>query len=172
MSQRRSGIVAVSLFVAFAFAAQAEIAEDAVVGTWLTAPSDGGQSHIEIVQTGESFSGSIVWLELPNYPDDDEEGMGGLPRVDRKNPDSERHGDPILGLKILDGLTYEGEGEWKNGTIYDPNNGKTYKSQMRLEGDDVLMVRGFIGFSFIGRSTEWTRVVGEPSEDIGHEDQR
>jgi uncharacterized protein (DUF2147 family) len=53
---------------------------------------------------------------------------------------------------------YDGKGLWHKGRIYDPDNGKTYKAKMRLAEDDVLKVRGFIGFSMIGRTEEWTRV--------------
>lgn len=141
-----------------AFAASAEIQGDSIAGIWLTAPADGGQSHIEIVEENRTFSGKIVWLELPTYPADDEEGMGGQERIDRRNPDPKRRRDPILGLALLSGFTYEGDGLWKGGTIYDPNNGKTYKCQMRLGQDDVLDVRGYIGVPWIGRSTRWTRV--------------
>jgi uncharacterized protein (DUF2147 family) len=46
---------------------------------------------------------------------------------------------------------------WENGTIYDPNNGKTYKSHITLVNSNQLNVRGFIGFSLLGRTENWTR---------------
>jgi uncharacterized protein (DUF2147 family) len=158
MKLRDKMVLAGLIGLLFSFSVHAEIQGDSIIGKWLTAPDDGGRSHIEIVESGGIYSARIIWLELPTYPEDDEEGMGGQERIDRRNPDQSKQQDPILGLKILDGLGYEGQGEWKGGTIYDPNNGKTYKSQMKLGDGDTLAVRGFIGFSFIGRSTEWTRV--------------
>jgi len=56
---------------------------------------------------------------------------------------------------------YVGKGKWKNGYIYDPDNGKTYRCKAQLKGD-TLKVRGFIGVSLLGRNSEWTRVA-EPS---------
>ena len=56
---------------------------------------------------------------------------------------------------------YDGDGLWKKGTIYDPDNGKTYKCKLRLVSDDVLNVRGYIGVSLIGRTSQWTRVKAE-----------
>ncbi len=55
---------------------------------------------------------------------------------------------------------FDGEDEWENGKIYDPKNGKDYKCYMEFEDDtkDNLKVRGYIGFSMIGRTTHWTRV--------------
>jgi uncharacterized protein (DUF2147 family) len=46
---------------------------------------------------------------------------------------------------------------WKGGTIYDPDNGKLYKCKMTLTEPKRLEVRGYIGFSFIGRTVVWTR---------------
>ncbi len=50
---------------------------DAIVGRWLTEPSTGGHAHVDIVKVGGSYSGRIVWVEIPLYPPDDEQGMGG-----------------------------------------------------------------------------------------------
>ena len=88
----------------------------------------------------------------------DPEGMGGKPKVDRQNPKEELRSRPIVGLRVVEGFEYSGGGEWKHGRIYDPESGKTYKCKMRLTDEGVLKVRGFIGFSLLGRTTEWTRV--------------
>jgi uncharacterized protein (DUF2147 family) len=58
------------------------------------------------------------------------------------------------------GFEYDKEDKkWVNGTIYDPKNGKTYKCYMWFdEGNDkILHVKGFIGFSMLGREVEWVR---------------
>jgi uncharacterized protein (DUF2147 family) len=99
-----------------------------------------------------------VWLAEPVYPADDEEGMAGQEKVDRENPDEALRNKPIVGLVIVKGFEFDGKDTWRKGTIYDPDNGKTYKSKMKLESPDVLKVRGFIGISLIGRTTQWTRV--------------
>jgi len=54
-------------------------------------------------------------------------------------------------------LSGDGDGEWSGGTIYDPNNGKTYSCKLKLTGPDTLKVRGYIGISLIGRSETWKR---------------
>ncbi len=131
---------------------------DAILGLWLTEPSSGGRAHVEVTRQGDTYHGRIVWVEIPLYPPDDEQGMAGLPRVDRNNPDPARHRDPIIGLEIVEGFRFVGDGQWKDGTIYDPDNGKTYRCKARLEGE-TLRVRGFIGISLLGRNTEWVRVT-------------
>ncbi len=135
---------------------------DAIVGRWLTAAgTENGQAQVEVTGQGGVYSGRIVWLEKPTYPPDDEGGMGGLPRVDRNNPDPARHSAPIVGLEIVRGFRHAGGNQWRDGTIYDPDNGKTYSCKARLEGN-VLKLRGYIGISLIGRTTEWTRAEAPP----------
>ena len=133
--------------------------EDAIVGTWLTAEAEDGRAHVRIVKDGDSYRGTIVWLELPTYPEDDPGGMPGEERIDRENPDPDLRDRPILGLEMLSGFVPTGSGRWGKGTIYDPANGKTYRCKAKLEGDDTLKVRGFIGVSLLGRTETWTRVT-------------
>ncbi len=136
--------------------AQAQNA-DAIVGKWL----DGkGKAHIEIYKADGKYFGKIVWLKEPVYPADDKKGMAGKEKVDRENPDQARRTKPLLGLLILRDFVYS-DGIWQQGRIYDPENGKDYKCKMTLKSADALDVRGFIGFSFIGRTENWTRVKGE-----------
>ena len=61
-----------------------------------------------------------------------------------------------MGLQILSGFRYAGDGTWEAGKIYDPKNGKTYSCKMRLDGEN-LKIRGFIGISLFGRTTVWSR---------------
>ena len=64
---------------------------------------------------------------------------------------------PILGLTIIKGLTKDGA-EYNSGEILDPKNGKLYKCTLSLESKDKLKVRGYIGFSLLGRTQYWFRV--------------
>lgn len=154
---RRAVVLLAVLAMAAALAGAADDG-DQILGRWLTAASDNGRAHVEIFKEKGRYSGRIVWLEKPTYPADDDRGMGGQERTDRENPEPELRSRPIMGLFLVEGFKYAGDDLWKGGTIYDPENGKTYKCKMRLDGD-TLNVRGYIGFSLIGRTTEWTRVV-------------
>lgn len=64
---------------------------------------------------------------------------------------------PILGLIIIKGLSKDGS-EYNSGEILDPKNGKLYKCALTLESKDKLKVRGYIGFSLLGRTQYWHRV--------------
>jgi uncharacterized protein (DUF2147 family) len=57
---------------------------------------------------------------------------------------------------ILKNFEFTGK-SWENGTIYDPNNGKTYSCNMKMKSPNELEIRGFIGISILGRTTVWTR---------------
>lgn len=137
---------------------------DAILGLWKTEPDAHGFSYVEIVRNGDRYDGRIVYLSKPRYGPDEE--RPGQIRVDLNNPDPGLRERRVLGLEILKGFVYKGGGKWKNGTIYDPTNGKTYKCKMWLEGGDTLKVRGFIGFSLLGRSTTWTRAPAGAREQI------
>jgi len=63
----------------------------------------------------------------------------------------------ILGLIIIKGLSKDGS-EYNSGEILDPKNGKLYKCALTLESKDKLKVRGYIGFSLLGRTQYWHRV--------------
>lgn len=145
------------LAIAITALAAAGSGADAVLGTWLTEPGEqGGRAHVEISRRGDRFVGTIVSLEEPDFPADHE--RAGQPKVDLENPDASKRERPIVGLRILSGFTYDGDGKWSGGTIYDPANGKTYKARMTLEDADTLDVRGYVGVPLFGRTTTWKRI--------------
>lgn len=155
---RVAGVCAVAAF-GWVTAAMAETKPDDIVGTWWT---DGKGSQIEIYKDGDKYNGKIVWLENPNYGENDPEA--GKPQRDRKNPDPARQNDPMLGLNLLKGFAFDGAGNWTGGTIYDPTEGKTYKCTIKIGENGVLDVRGYIGIPALGRTTVWTRVTKEEME--------
>jgi uncharacterized protein (DUF2147 family) len=107
-------------------------------------------ARIQIYRATDSrFYGKIVWLKIPE--------INGKPKVDVHNPDKARRNDPIMGLLVLKGFRKNADNTYDDGTIYDPKNGKTYKCRITPRGDN-LDVRGYVGFSMIGRTTVWTKV--------------
>jgi uncharacterized protein (DUF2147 family) len=69
----------------------------------------------------------------------------------------ERKNQPIIGLLIIRGVVLR-DGEYSGGDILDPDNGTVYRCKFHLEKDgSILVVRGFIGFSLLGRSQTWQR---------------
>jgi uncharacterized protein (DUF2147 family) len=60
-------------------------------------------------------------------------------------------------MVILTGLTKDGT-NYVGGQILDPDNGKVYRSKIRLiDAGRKLDVRGYIGIPALGRSQVWLR---------------
>ncbi len=118
--------------------------EHEVIGTWVNHAGDG---LIKISVKGGKYVGVIVGGTHPNSPK----------RKDVNNPDPKLKARPLRGLMIMGNLSYEGDNEWDDGWIYDPNNGKTYDCKMTLEDINTLAIRGYVGSSIFGRTETWTR---------------
>jgi len=144
------------LFVVMAMAATLVFAAspDDILGVWLT---EGKDANIEIYKCGEKYCGNIVWIIEPNYPADSKEGIPGTPVLDLNNPNPKLRKTPLIGLQILYNFTYAGDNKWTDGKIYNPDNGRTYSSKMRLVSANELKVRGYIGISLIGGTETWTK---------------
>jgi uncharacterized protein (DUF2147 family) len=119
---------------------------DKIVGIWMPAK---GTSQVRIFKaTNGKYYGKVEWLET----DKD--------KLDVNNPDKEQQSKKIWGLMILKDFSYNaGKDRWEGGTVYDPDNGKTYDCFMWFDGDDNKMtLKGYVlGMKFVGRAEDWTR---------------
>lgn len=119
---------------------------DKVTGIWLTEKKS---SQVKVFKaTDGKYYGRVEWIE----EDAD--------KLDVNNPDPKLSKQKVLGSLILKGFQYnESKKQWEGGTIYDPDNGKTYTAYMWFEGDFVtLHIKGYVmGMKFVGRQTLWTR---------------
>ena len=69
----------------------------------------------------------------------------------------ERKNQPIIGLLIIRNVTLR-DGEYGGGDILDPDTGSVYRCKFHLDKNGtVLVVRGFIGISLLGRTQTWHR---------------
>jgi len=127
---------------------------DDILGVWFNGEKD---AKIEIVKCADKYCGRIVWLKEPSYPEGSKDGAPGTPRLDHNNPGAAMKKTPIIGLQIVYDFTFAGDDLWKDGRVYDPKNGKTYKGRMTFISPQQLDLRGYIGISLLGRTTTWTR---------------
>ncbi len=134
-------------------------APDDILGVWQTADEGDSRSLIEIFKVDDRYHGRIIHLDSPVYPDDSEKGPPGQPRTDSNNPDESLRDRPILGLELMHSFKFH-KGKWKDGRIYDPNNGKEYRCKLTLKDRDNVEVFGYVkvGFIKLGRDTAWTRL--------------
>ncbi|MBE9468788.1 MAG: DUF2147 domain-containing protein [Bacteroidetes bacterium] len=122
-----------------------------VVGYWLT---QDGDSQVKVFKAANGkYYGNIKWLKEPLEED-------GTVKIDDENPNEKLRTKKILGLQLLKSFKFNTKKqEWEKGTIYDPKTGKTYSCFMWFEKNDItiLHVKGFIGFSLLGKEVEWIR---------------
>jgi|JI8StandDraft_1071087.scaffolds.fasta_scaffold23203_4 uncharacterized protein (DUF2147 family) len=139
-------ILALSFVASFAFANSTTAA-----GTWKTIDDETGnvKSLVEITEADGQLTGKIV--KLFRKPDEDQD-----PKCDKCSGD--KKDKPMMGLQILWGLKKDSDTKWSGGEIMDPKKGKTYSCKMELiEDGKKLKVRGFLGFSLLGRTQTWER---------------
>ncbi len=127
------------------------IAQSSASGTWQTISDVDGKPRalIEISEVNGKLVGVVRATLVPGE---------GANRICEKCSGA-RKGQPIIGMEILHDLHTDGVDTWSGGEILDPDSGKTYRAKLRLEdAGRRLIVRGYIGFSLIGRSQTWVRV--------------
>jgi uncharacterized protein (DUF2147 family) len=122
---------------------------DKLIGVW--EPSN-GKARVKIDKIGNKFYGKIVWLKEPNDPETDQ------PKLDKNNPDASMRSAPLRGYRMLKDFVYSGNGEWTEGTIYDPESGSTYNCVIKLKDDNTLDIRGYVGVKALGRTDVWKRL--------------
>ena len=119
-----------------------------VVGKWKSIDDETGKpkSIIEIYKENGKYYGKIVQLLTEANKD------GICHTCETKYKDQN-----IIGLVILKDLVKDDD-EYNDGEITDPKNAKTYSCYIELESANKLKVRGYIGFSLLGRTQYWYRV--------------
>jgi uncharacterized protein (DUF2147 family) len=147
MMKRKNGLLFLLLVVAQLAWGQAK--GDEIVGYWLTRGKN--TAKIQIYKSADKYYGKIVWLSEPTE--------NGRPKVDKKNPDAGRRNQQLIGLNLLSDFRFDGDDEWEDGKIYDPESGKTYRCYLTLKDRNTLKLRGYIGVSLLGRTEVWTRTT-------------
>ncbi len=119
-----------------------------ITGKWKTIDDETGKakSIVEIYKTGDKYFGKIIELIT-------EKNKDGICRT----CETEYKDKNIIGLVILKDLVKDDE-VYDDGEIMDPKNAKVYSVTLTLLEPNKLKVRGYIGFSFIGKTQYWYRV--------------
>ena len=129
-------------------AAAALLAAAATTGAQAAQPITGryvvedGTAVVEVARCGTALCGRIARVLKPRH---------GGPTTDVNNRDPALRARPILGLPILTSFTDAGD-DWR-GRIYDPRNGKSYRSIVSREAGGGLKVQGCI--AFICQTQRW-----------------
>ncbi|WP_375271578.1 DUF2147 domain-containing protein [Sphingomonas sp.] len=108
------------------------LAAQPINGRYVT---EDGAALVEVGPCGNKTCGRIVRV-LKHRP--------GAATTDVNNKDAALRSRPIVGMPVLSEFT-DGGDDWR-GRIYDPRNGKTYKSIVSRNADGSLKVQGCIAF--------------------------
>lgn len=150
-------IALISFGSAYAADEETEPQENRAHGVWMT---DKGRSKVKVgpCQEAQGLCSEIVWLREPN-------NSRGQPLTDGRNQNVSLRKRPIMGLKILEGLKQIGRYEWE-GSVYNPEDGKTYKANLALVKPDMLRLKGCLPMGWPCRSKFWTRTEFEPPAPV------
>jgi uncharacterized protein (DUF2147 family) len=119
--------------------------QNQIIGKWLSGDKQG---ITEIYKHNGKYYGKIAWLKTPK-------DVNGHPMTDINNPDPALKKRILMGMVVLKDMEYN-NGEWVNGTIYDPQTGKTYTCKMSLANNNTLKVKGY--WTIFSETRMWSRV--------------
>jgi uncharacterized protein (DUF2147 family) len=137
------------LLVATTAAATFALAQSAgdPVGEWLV---EDGTARIKVVSCPQAQGQppvlwGVIWAE-------------NQPGVDKQNPDPTMKNRPLLGVPILINMKQTQANRW-DGKIYDATRGSLFDSNISVDRNDRLAVRGCVAGIFCG-GQDWRRVTG------------
>lgn len=156
MSSIRIALAGLIGLFCFAFAVSPAHAGDASasippgpIGVWAT---ENGGAHVKIENCGDKLCGSLIWLKQPL-------NKQGKDKIDSENPEPALRSRKLLGLPLLNGFVSDGDQTvWSGGTIYNPDDGKTYSCKLTMQDPATMKVRGYVGISLLGKTQIWKRV--------------
>ncbi|ATE71501.1 DUF2147 domain-containing protein [Lysobacter capsici] len=128
----------------------AAFAQSTPVGSWTTIDDKTGKPK-SVVEIYEAKDGSLAGRVTEILQSE----RGPNPLCDKCS--GERKNKPVKGMVILWGIRKDGD-TWDGGQILDPVSGKVYSVKVTpTDSGKKLDVRGFMGFSLIGRTQTWMR---------------
>ncbi len=108
-------------------------------GTWLTAS---GETRVRIAPCGGNLCGTIAWTKNAGAKDE-------------HNPNAALKSRNLVGINMIT-MKPAGDKKW-SGTLYNPQDGKTYSGTLTVNSASSLSLSGCVAGIFC-RSQNWTRV--------------
>lgn len=150
---KRKIVLASALLGATLLFAEAEA--DKICGLYYVVDkfTSGEQCKVRVYRAENgTYEAQVVWMNQPCHPD-------GTRRLDVNNPNPALRSTPCDRVVMMRNLTYNAaEKEWQNGEVYNPQNGRFYRSYLRFENDSTLRVRGYWGVSLLGLTMYWDKL--------------
>jgi uncharacterized protein (DUF2147 family) len=117
---------------------------EAILGEWCTQREEGRPpGRIKFVRADDgTYTGVITW--------------SAEPKKDGNNKDPKLRDRPLVGSVLMWHLRYD-DGEYVDGSVYNPEDGGTYRLKAEVLGEESLKIRGYLGISLFGQSKIWSR---------------
>lgn len=153
-SQSASGPIAAAIILGLCLATtgiagQSRAETAGIHGPWATQ----GFGSIVVIGPCEDAAtttcGQIAWLWAPL-------DQNGQPRSDAANPSETARGRPLIGTIILRGFSETAPGIWTGGTVYNPDDGRSYSGTIRLLASSMLALKG-CALAIFCQSQQWRR---------------
>lgn len=132
-----------SLGFGLAGLAHAAAAEDPT-GYWAT-EKDESQVHITHCG-GDKLCGTLFWMKNPS-------DAKGSPMLDKENEDEAKRKRPLLGIQFI---SMKSEDDYWKGTVYNPQNGKTYDATLKILSKNQVELKGCVAYVLCA-GQKWTR---------------
>ena len=116
-------------------------------GVWLI----DGKAAVQVYDCAGLMCGRIVWLKVPRNR------LGELDR-DKRNPDPALRQRQLCGLTTLRDLRPAGPDRWADGSLYNPDDGKSYRVTAQLASSNVITARIYVGVPLLGQTRTLKRV--------------
>ena len=125
-------------------------------GVWTSQERD---VRVRLADCGGKICGTLVWLQEPLDP------KTGRPKTDRRNPDPAKRARPLIGLRVVKDFVPSGRQKW-TGTIYNADNGHTYRAHLILRGPRTARLEGCM-LVVLCMGHTWHRVDSETATSAG-----
>jgi uncharacterized protein (DUF2147 family) len=121
-------------------------ASDLILGEWWT---EGRQGRLRFTRDRQGlFRGTTTCCVHKDEADS--------PSIDRYNPKPNLRTRSTVGIVLIWKLKYE-DGEYVDGYVYNPRDGKTYRIEAKVIDQETLKIRGYMGISLFGQNQIWKR---------------
>lgn len=121
-----------------------------LIGVWVTENKD---LKVEVFEVN-----GVLYGKLIDFVCNHKDKKPLIDHKDDKNPNTKLRDRSWLNSIILYGLKYNSTNKWSGGLIYDLTSGKTYSASVTLS-NNIIVVRGYWGFEFIGKSLIFKKTI-------------
>lgn len=122
---------------------------DELLGEWWTEDNEGRVSFARYKDG--TYRGTTTCCS--NHED-----AADSPLIDRHNPDPKLRNRSTVGIVLIWNLHFQGDGDFTDGHVYNPRDGKTYRMKIHVVDRGTIEVRGYMGIPLLGQTQVWKRV--------------